>query len=104
MDKDNENYKSIEKDEPEYVKDLSPLYIKARRAGAIDMVLSMTHASGTLEGAEKFVSTLMEQYEPIVNSMDGLSKDSNFLKNLRQAFEAGPQKYTAESVKNTTEP
>ena len=104
MDNDNEDYDNIETEEPEYVKDLNPLYVRARRAGALNMILSMTHASGTLEGAEKFVSTLMEQYEPIVNSMDGLSKDSNFLKNLRQAFEAGPQKYTAESVKNTTEP
>ena len=103
MDKDNENYKSIEKDEPEYVKDLNPLYIKARRAGAIDMVLSMTHASGTLEGAEKFVSAMIATYEPMIDTIEELSKDPDFTQKLRKAAEAGPQKKKTTPVKTTTE-
>ena len=104
MDKDDENYNNVETEEPEYVKDLNPLYVKARRGGALNMVLSMTHASGTLEGAEKFVSALMAKYEPMVNMIEVLSKDPKFTENLRKAAEAGPQRKPVNPVKNTTEP
>ena len=84
MSDDNE-YKSIEVEEPEYVKELDPLYQQARRSGAIDMVLNFQHTSGTLEGAEKVVSSLVSRLYPMLETFKSHAKDPEFHSKLRRA-------------------
>ena len=82
---DNEKKDTI----PKYVKDLHPIYQRARADGLFDTILMMEHKSGSLEVAEKLTSGMASKFEPVFDLIKKLDDgDKETEQKFKEMFES----------------